>query len=204
MHELRDLQKITQKIKFLKNGLFKRIIDTWTILGASLAFSPFVPILKDNEIDFIKNDMYLLKDSNELSLKELMLFKPEIFEKETISKRQKDLIVCPFITNPISRPNQFLKSYLLLFVASSIARYRPTLWHSILRGDGAVKNAFFIDSSDGIVDFAVGKHKGLNLVTQVAKIFRNIETGKVCYKNKRFKIGNKPSNHNNLSDNILT
>ena len=177
------------KITFSKKGgLFRRLIDTWTILGASLAFSPLVPILKDNEIHFSKNDMYLLNDSNELSLKELMHFNPTIFEKETISKRQKDLMVCPFIANPISLPNQFLKSYLLLFVASSIARYRPILWHSILRGEGSVKNAFFIDSSEGVLDFAVGKLKGLNLVHQVARIFENIETGKFCYKNKQGSI----------------
>lgn len=131
------------KIRIFKDGLFRRIMDTWTIIGAPLAFSPFLPILRNNKLHFQPNDMNLLGNSNELSLRELMKFDPVDFEKELNSKRRNNVVVCPFLANSIYLPNRFLKSYLLLFAASSIARYRPILWHSVLKGKGEFESDFF-------------------------------------------------------------
>jgi len=180
------------KIQVFKYGLFRRIIDTWTIIGVPLIFSPFLPFFSNDEMHFQHNEMYLCEHSNEISLEALMRFKPVNFEKELHSKRREDLVVCPFLANSIYLPNRFLKNYLLLFVASSIARYRPILWHSILKGKGKFGSEFFVETRDAVLDYVLGKHRGLNLVFQIARILKNIEKETFFLRNRKGDIIKNP------------
>ena len=51
-------------------------------------------------------------------------------------------------------PTRIMQSYLVLFVASSIARYRPILWASILSGDTDEKAAFALSYRDALLKYA--------------------------------------------------
>lgn len=171
-----ELAKI--EIKISKSGLFQRLVDTWTIIGASLAFSRFLPIVKNHTVEFIPNEGYLAGESDELSPEQLMRFKPVEYEKSLYATHRKDLLSCSsFMANSVSLPNTYFRSYLLLFIASSIARYRPVLWKTILSGRGRLESHFALDSSRALLDYTLGHHRGLGLVDQVSRILRTIEQG---------------------------
>jgi len=171
-----DIGKI--KIQVLKHGLFKRLIDTWTLLGTSLAFSPELPVVVDGDMQFEPNARYILDSNNEISLNRLLEFAPSKFELELHSNEGwKKVGRCPFLANSVQLPNQLLQSYLTLFVASSIARYRPILWHSILYGKTRQESDFALTSSTAALDYTVGEKRGLGLVSQVTRILKSIEEG---------------------------
>ena len=173
------------KIQVLKTGIFRRLIDTWTLIGVSLAFSPFLPLYQRGKLNFMPNDMYLFDQSNELSLMKLLSFNPTDFEKALYSIRRKELLNCPFLINSISLPTQSLKSYLVLFVASSLARYRPVLWHSILTGKTPVQSDFALHSVRAVLDYTIGHEVATTgLLYQIARLFRDIMNGKFVFKSR--------------------
>jgi len=178
------------KIRILKTGLFRRLIDTWTLLGVPLAFSPVLPMFQNGKLNFVRNDVYLLKRSNEVSLKQLLAFNPEDFENTLYSRDLKDeLLHCTFLINNISLPNMTLKSYLMLFVTSSLARYRPVLWHSILTGKTEAYSDFALHSTNALLDYTVGSHiPGPGLLPQIVHLFGDIRDG-------RFKFLNREGKH---------
>ena len=165
------------RVQILKSGLFQRLIDTWTVIGASLAFSRFLPVVKGQKVEFIPNEEYLPGESDELSPEQLLRFKPVEYEKSLHEIQKGTLLSCPFIANSISLPNEFFRSYLLLFLASSIARYRPVLWKTVLSGEGRLESDLAIDSSEALLHYTLGRHRGLGLVDQVTRILRAIEKG---------------------------
>jgi|GEM_PF-3032285 len=176
-----ELAKIRIKISRARSGLFQRLVDTWTIIGTSLAFSKFMPIVKNHAVEFIPNEGYLpcvRAEFDELSPKQLMEFKPEEYEKSLYATHRNDLLSCSsFMGNSVSRPNTYFRSYLLLFLASSIARYRPVLWSTILSGRGELESRFALDSSEALLHYTLGRHRGLGLIDQVTRILGAIEKG---------------------------
>jgi len=160
------------EIQFIeKGGLFQRFVDTWTLLGASLAFSPVMPIFEEDEIIFIKNNDYILKDKKYLTLKELTEFKPREFEKKVLKKFGDKLIKCHFIGgSAIMQVNNNLKNYLILYLASNIARYRPYLWEIILDGKTFEYSNFARDSTTALYDLSIN-----NLLGNVQDLFWSIE-----------------------------
>ena len=173
------------KIQILKKGIFRRLIDTWTLIGVSLAFSPFLPLYQSGKLNFTPNEKYLFNQSNELSLMKLLSFNPTDFEKALYSDRREELLNCSFLINPISLPTQALKSYLVLFVASNLARYRPVLWHSILTGKTPKQSDFALHSVNAVLDYTIGHDVvTTGLVYQIARLFRSIMDGKFVFKNR--------------------
>jgi len=160
------------ELQFLKKGgLFQRFIDTWTLLGGSLAFSQYIPIKKE-ELKFTENKNYIIDDSNKLTLKELIQFKPRAFEKWVISDFANEWIRCdPLKSSAIMQINNNLKNYLILFVASSIARYRPYLWELILSGKTPEQSRFARASITALFDLSIN-----NLLNNVKDLFWSIET----------------------------
>ena len=168
------------EIKFAKkDGIFQRFLDTWALLGASLAFSPIIPIKDADEISFIKNDDYLLQNKDYITLNELLKFKPREFENKIIETFKDKWIKCQFITgSPITQINNNLKNYLILFTASNIARYRPYMWDLILDGKNVEYNQFASAYITALYDLSIN-----NLLRNVYDLFSSIE-------NKYFSINN--------------
>ena len=52
--------------------------------------------------------------------------------------------------NIIAIPNLALRSYLLIFIASSIARYRPYLWEDILSSETEEQSDFCYEFTDSL------------------------------------------------------
>lgn len=174
------------KIQFLKQGgLFQRLIDTWTLLGTSLAFSPFLPIFQNDEIRFIPNPYYLLNNSSYLSVKQLLAFNSGDYERALHSDLRKKLINCPVLQNSISAPTDDLKNYLITFVASSLARYRPILWNSVLTGKNAIQSNFALHFRGALMDYTSGAHvHGFGLLYQISQLLRGIARRKFEFRKR--------------------
>ena len=96
-----------------------------------------MPKIERNKIGFQKNELFFLQDSNVFKVSRLLNFNPtEDFERNywRTYGREK-LVFNPSFNTWGNGPSRVLKDYLVLFVASSIARYRPILWASTLLGE---------------------------------------------------------------------
>lgn len=172
------------RIQIFESGLFKRLVDTLTILGTSLCFSKVAPSFENGRVEFVANASYLPDSKNRIELRQLLEFDPVEYEKNVYATRANELLNVPFLANSIYLPNQLLQAYLILFVASSIARYRPVLWHSILVGEGENESNFALKSSQTTLDYTLGQHKDLGLVTQVTRILKGAEEGTLVLKGR--------------------
>ena len=181
-----DIMKLT--LRFRKEekkegetrGLFQRLIDTWTLLGASPAFSAFLPVLEGSQIEFCPNQLFFLEKSKSLELAQLMKLDPvNDYERKYWSTfgREKLLQNTSFI-NSMNLPTRILQSYLLLFVASSVARYRPILWSSILSGGAESEAAFAFAYRSALLTYAQFGINSHSFLDQLASLMSNLMQGK--------------------------
>jgi hypothetical protein len=149
-----DIEKI--KITISKtDGVFQRTMDTWSCLGGNLAFSTVLPAFEENEIVFHSNQMPFFQKSNCCELGQLLSFDPYDHERLYWKKfGRKELVMNPSFNYWMGTPTRIMQSYLILFVASSVARYRPILWASILSGDTKEKAAFALSYRDALLKYA--------------------------------------------------
>jgi len=180
---LEDIEIRFPKIKDeMTRGLFQRLIDAWTLLGASLAFSPFLPVFEGKEITFKQNKLYLLGKSRNLPLKQLLTFNPvEDFERKYWKSYGRDnLLQNTSLSNSMNLPTRIMKNYLTIFVASSIARYRPILWTSILIGEKPNQTDFALQSRHALLHYALFDHLTSNrsLLYQLSRLLEDVKKGK--------------------------
>jgi hypothetical protein len=149
-----DIEKI--KITISKtDGIFQRTMDTWSCLGGNLAFSTVLPAFEGKEIVFRSNQMPFFQKSNCCELGQLLSFAPHDHERLYWKKfGRKEIVMNPSFNYWMGTPTRIMQSYLILFVASSIARYRPILWASILSGDTKEKAAFALSYRDALLKYA--------------------------------------------------
>jgi len=164
------------EVRISKQGLFQRLIDTWTILGACLAFSRFLPSFKGNEIEFIPNRHSISSTSQSLSLEQLLAFNSDDFEREVNSDLGEKRIKCLFLSDSNHTPTIDLRDYIIIFVASNIARYRPYIWNSILLGTTLEQSNFHMHFTRALVRATT------SLLRNVSNLFQEIRNGK-------FKLG---------------
>ena len=160
-----DVGKIVINIS-KKGGIFQRLVDTWSCLGCSLAFSEYLPMFKGDEIRFQANQMPFLKEISSLELSQLLKFNPYEYERAYWKRfGRESLVHNPSFSNSMGTPTKIMQSYLTLFVASSIARYRPALWSSILDGETEEKSLFahaYINSLLTYTEFGINSNSLLN------------------------------------------
>jgi len=137
-----------------KDGIFQRIVDTWSCLGCSLAFSDYFPMFEGDVIGFRSNQMSF-QESNSFELVQLLNFNPYDYERRYWKEFGREKLVHnPSFSNSMGTPTRIVQSYLTLFVASSVARYRPILWSSILSGESEDKTAFALAYRDALLMYA--------------------------------------------------
>jgi hypothetical protein len=162
----------------IEKGLFQRLIDTWTLLGGSPAFGKFVPLLQEQKITFFPNELCLLKESRCLELSELLDFNPKKCFRQYSKTFGKKLIHNSSFYNSTGMPTSILKGYVVLFVASSIARYRPILWGSILSGETQDKANFALAYREALLTFAQSGINSLSFLNRFSTLVFNIANGK--------------------------
>jgi len=117
------------KIELHDKGFFHRLVDTFTILGHALAYSSWLPIhQKDRQVVFVKNSLESRIKTRKIGLPSLIEWNSKDFSIEFPSKFPEEGVHS-------AQFDGLLTDFLLLFTASTIARYRPQLWGEILDGN---------------------------------------------------------------------
>ncbi len=106
--------------------------------------------METDEIEFIPNTHFLLKDSNRISLGELLAFDAGDFERRVNLDLEGKRFKGSF-TATTGSPNNYFKNYLIIFAGSSIARYRPYLWMDVLIGKTAEQAEFTLALTGALV-----------------------------------------------------
>lgn len=116
-----NINNVAVQIK--KNGMFSRIIDCYSMLKADSVFSSLTFNHKTKDFD---------KNNSEYSIQK----EPTLTLEQVLSMRQKiDRFSKGYTFDPIE--------FLLLFIASSLARYKPYFWNEIVRGEKDTKLIWF-------------------------------------------------------------
>lgn len=113
-------------VKIQKNGFFQRLVNSYSILGSNwihcpLEFNSFEKAFKKFDGEFIYSKKPTIK------LKKLI-------EIKNISKPNPDGYILD------------QSDYIFLFIASSLTRYQPDLWHSIVGGEEGNEFVYFKQS----------------------------------------------------------
>jgi hypothetical protein len=146
--ELIDIEiEVTESNK----TVFRRFVDTGVLLGACLAFSPFLPTIEKEEITFVPNDDFLFKESKRISLKQLLAFDAKVFDETVNMKLTGKRFLTHFIDLTYS-PSNFFRDYIVVFVGSSLARYRPYLWTDVLESGTAERADFALALTRALIN----------------------------------------------------
>lgn len=127
-----DMKEIA--VKFRKTGFFKRLVDTLIVLGNPTAFGSCIPFRSGEGVFFGENNIDLRMPTDKVNLGDILDFKPSEFTKKFKSKYPN--------TNYDRALDYRLTDYLVVFIASNIARYRPALWRTIIDGSGEIESRF--------------------------------------------------------------
>jgi len=120
---------------FKKRGFFQRILDVLTILGYPITFARWILITEKNgDIRFVENNISPFANIERVNIRDLLKFKSDEYSKALREKFGDDLFRHDFVE--IGNMNSCIMSFVTLFVASNISRYRPSVWAKILEGEG--------------------------------------------------------------------
>ena len=173
-----DVGKIMINIS-KKDGIFQRVVDTWSCLGGSLALSEYLPMFKGDKIEFQTNQMPLFKKIKCLELSQLLDFKPHEYEREYWKRFGREKLVQNHsFSNSMGTPTKIMQSYLTLFVASSVARYRPVLWSSILAGETEKKAHFALAYRNALLMYAEFGINSNSFLNRLGGLINDLITGK--------------------------
>jgi hypothetical protein len=120
------------EISFSKDGSLWRLVDCLTVLGIPTICGRLLPIPKNSCLEYEEtNDLsHCMRDSMKLS--EFLEFNVHGFCGEVNQRCAK--LGLPSFGSFMRYINEELHGYILVFVASNIARYRPALWRNVVEG----------------------------------------------------------------------
>lgn len=79
-------------------------------------------------------------------------------------------------------PNEMMQSYLTVFAASNLARYRPILWHSVLVGEKPEQSLFAVKMRHALLKYALYGVNSKSLLDTISCLMRDIMSGKLEFK----------------------
>jgi len=118
------------QIEFYDKGFFRRLIDTLVLLGRPTAYAAWIPLQEDKGLNFEKNT-FQSKISSQAGLSDILDFNPEDFYRE-FKSMYPEKVYDKYV-------DVLLTDYLLAFLSSNIARYKPQLWANVLLGKGRME-----------------------------------------------------------------
>lgn len=135
-------------VHFRDRGFFKRLIDTFIILGQPTAYGSWILFESKDGLLFGENNVSLRMPTDKISLVDILDFKPLAFAKEIKAKYPN--------TNYDRGLDYRFTDYLVVFIASNIARYRPALWRTIIDGSGKLESRFNQRIRTAYINYAEG------------------------------------------------
>lgn len=122
------------QIEFRETGFFRRLLDTFIVLGRPTAYGSWISLWSQGGIVFSENTVDFRMPTDKVMLVDLLDFKPHDFMKKIEEK---------YPNAHYDRGVDYrLTDYLVVFIASNIARYRPSLWRKIIYGSGEIEARF--------------------------------------------------------------
>lgn len=141
-----DMEEIA--VEFRDTGFFKRLVDTLIVLGNPTAYGSWIPFGSGEGVVFRENNVDLRMPTDKVNLVDILDFKPFAFAEEFKSK---------YPNAHYDRGLDYrLTDYLVVFIASNIARYRPALWRTIIDGRGEIESRFNQKIRTAYINYAEG------------------------------------------------
>lgn len=134
------------KVEFRKMGSFRRLVDTFVVLGNPTAYGPWIPLGKKQGLIFKENKIDSRISIDKMKLVNILEFDPQKFYekfKSMYPNRHYGFHIDVLLTD-----------FLLVFIASNIARYRPQLWNNVLDGKGKIEAEFNLRVKKAYRNFA--------------------------------------------------
>ena len=140
------------KIEFRKMGFFRRLVDTFVVLGNPTAYGSWIPLGAKQGLIFKENRIDSGISIDKMKLVNILDFDPQKFYSKFKS----------MYPNKYYGPHVdvLLTDFLLIFIASNIARYRPQLWNNVLDGKGKIEAEFNLRAKKAYRNYA-GSHNCL-------------------------------------------
>lgn len=124
---------------FEKRGFFQRILDVLTILGYPITIAQWILILEKNgDIRFVEN-ISPFAGIKRVNIRDLLTFKIDGYSIALREKFGDELFKHNLVD--IENMNSCILSFVTLFAASTICRYRPSIWTKILEGEGKYESS---------------------------------------------------------------
>jgi len=124
------------EIRFSEDGSLWRVVDCLTVLGIPTICGRWLPIPKNRCLEYEEMNGLSHHMPKRMKLSEILGFDVYRFCDE-VNQRCAKLGVPPF-GSFMRYINGELHGYILVFVASNIARYRPALWQSVIEGSDEI------------------------------------------------------------------
>jgi hypothetical protein len=126
-----SLSEIEVGFSHKSTGSFQRLIDCYSVLGIPTIFSQWLPFPKNQPPEYQKNDLqHALSSECKYRLTDLLTFRVTDFENEIGQKYGK--LQYKSFNDHLRSINEELLGYVIVFVASNIARYRPAMWRKVI------------------------------------------------------------------------
>ncbi len=143
------------QIEFNDKGFFRRLVDTFVILGSPTAYAPWIPLQEGERLKFEENTIHS-RIPFKAELVDILNFNPEDF-----FRKFKSMYPEKFYDKYV---DVLLTDYLLIFVSSNIARYKPQLWANVLVGKGEMEATLNLRVKDAYEHFG---YSGIKMVTNM-------------------------------------
>lgn len=151
-----DFKQIT--VDFTNKGFFRRLVDSYVILGRPTAYSPWIPFPKsDTELEYEESKIPKRIQLGKIKLAEILSFDSKEFAKEFKNEYPKR-------ANYGVNLDDLLTDLVFVFAASNIARYRPKIWSNVLDGQSKEEAKFRMKVEKAYERFYVGVNCFLNTV----------------------------------------
>lgn len=122
------------QIEFRETGFFRRLVDTFVVLGHPTAYAAWIPLGSRQGLVFVENQIDSRIPIGRGKLVSILDSDARGFEKDFKSKFPNRYYG--------SHVDNLLTDFLVVFLASSFARYRPQLWNDVLDGKGEIESKF--------------------------------------------------------------
>jgi len=174
------------KIRLPRGGrrdksIFQRFVDMWTLLGGCSPYSRLLPTWEDDKIRFRPNDHSIELDSdNCLSAKQLLAVDSGEFGRKLRDDGKLNLVgweIYPFDAS-IDLPTVALTSYVIIFVVSSLARYRPSTWNSVLMGKTEAQSNLLKSFEKALKAHTLERQGRTSNLDQIQGLFSHFTRGK--------------------------
>lgn len=163
------------KIDVYNKGVFQRCLDTWSLLGVPLIFSKYIPVAKNLKWNFVSNKDCVISSNGSISLKYLLNFNENKIDNIITIKDDERIKNISLSSRSRRSINKSIVSYLIVFVASCIARYRPRYWGEIILGHSRETSHFMTQYNQAIQNYTTGGDRGDGFLTQVLYFYQRLD-----------------------------